>query len=55
MINANTDWDRLSRDGKRDLIKVMVRRALVAPGRGDDRVTVEMHADPIEGGDDASD
>jgi hypothetical protein len=55
MINANTDWDRLSRDGKRDLVKVMVRRALVAPDRGDDRVTVEMHGDPIEGGDDASD
>jgi hypothetical protein len=36
-----TDWDSLSFDGRRDLIRATVARAIVAPGRGPDRVTVE--------------
>lgn len=35
------DWDDLSHDGKRDLIKATIKRALVHPGRGEDRIEIE--------------
>jgi hypothetical protein len=36
------DWDRLSLDGRRSLIRAVVERADVVPGRGPDRITVEL-------------
>jgi site-specific DNA recombinase len=42
VLRADRDWDRLSLDGRRDLIRAVIERATVAPGRGDDRVTVEL-------------
>jgi DNA invertase Pin-like site-specific DNA recombinase len=42
VISASADWDRLTDDEKRDLIRVTVQRVDVAPGRGPDRVTVTM-------------
>jgi hypothetical protein len=41
-INAADDWDRLSLDARRALIRATVERARVSPGRGADRVTVEL-------------
>jgi hypothetical protein len=41
-LNAATDWDRLTVDEQRALIRVTVKRAIVAPGRGPDRVTIEL-------------
>jgi site-specific DNA recombinase len=42
-INAAEDWDRLSVDARRALIRATVRRATVAPsGRGAGRITVEL-------------
>jgi hypothetical protein len=41
-INAAADWDRLSLDARRALIRATVERVLVAPGRGAGRVTVEL-------------
>lgn len=41
-VNAARDWDRLSLDARRALIRATVARAVVAPGRGADRVTVEL-------------
>jgi site-specific DNA recombinase len=38
------DWDILALDERRDLIRAVVDRAVVAPGRGDDRVTVEARS-----------
>lgn len=43
-INAATDWDRLSLDARRDLIRATVERVAVAPGRGAGRVSVEFFA-----------
>jgi DNA invertase Pin-like site-specific DNA recombinase len=40
-VTTAADWDRLSFDGKRGVIRAVVARATVAPGRGPDRVTVE--------------
>jgi DNA-binding transcriptional MerR regulator len=42
VVNAAADWDRLSLDAHRGLIRATIDRVLVAPGRGDDRVTVEL-------------
>jgi DNA invertase Pin-like site-specific DNA recombinase len=42
MINAARDWDRLSLDARRALIRATVDRVLIAPGRGADRVVVEL-------------
>ena len=42
VINAAADWDDLSLAGRRDLIRATVERVTVAPGRGADRVTVEL-------------
>ena len=41
-INAADDWDRLSLDARRALIRATVAHARVAPGRGADRVAVEL-------------
>jgi DNA invertase Pin-like site-specific DNA recombinase len=42
-ISADRDWDRLTLDERRDLIRATVARAIVAPGgRGAGRVTVEL-------------
>jgi site-specific DNA recombinase len=41
-IRAVDDWDRLSLDARRALIRATVERVVVAPGRGVDRVTVEL-------------
>jgi site-specific DNA recombinase len=35
------DWDLLSDEGKRDLIKAVIGAAVVRPGRGADRITIE--------------
>lgn len=41
-VTAAADWDRLSLDARRALIRATVTRVVVAPGRGADRVTVEL-------------
>jgi len=41
-ISANLDWDRLTLDERRDLIRATVERVAVAPGRGADRITVDL-------------
>jgi DNA invertase Pin-like site-specific DNA recombinase len=41
-INAADDWDRLTIDAQRALIRATVAQVVVAPGRGSDRVTVEL-------------
>jgi hypothetical protein len=40
VVNAARDWDRLTRDEHRALIRLTVDRAVVAPGRGRDRVSL---------------
>jgi DNA invertase Pin-like site-specific DNA recombinase len=40
-VTTAADWDRLSFDGKRGVIRAVVARATVAPGRGPGRVTVK--------------
>jgi DNA invertase Pin-like site-specific DNA recombinase len=42
VVNGSADWEDLSLDGRRALIQATVDRALVRPGRGADRVTVEL-------------
>jgi DNA invertase Pin-like site-specific DNA recombinase len=41
-INAADDWDRLSLAARRELIRATVAGAVVSPGRGSDRVSVEL-------------
>jgi hypothetical protein len=41
-LNAARDWDRLSVDARRALIRATVDRVVVAPGRGESRVTVKL-------------
>ena len=42
-VNADTDWDELSLEARRELIRATVERAIVAPsGRGAERITVEL-------------
>lgn len=41
-INAAADWERLSLDARRALIRAVVERVVVRPGRGTDRVRVEL-------------
>jgi DNA invertase Pin-like site-specific DNA recombinase len=41
-ISAATDWDRLTVGERRALIQATVERVRVRPGRGADRVTVEL-------------
>jgi Resolvase, N terminal domain/Recombinase zinc beta ribbon domain/Recombinase len=40
-LHGGRDWDRLTVDGRRDLIRAVVKSAVVRPGRGVDRITVE--------------
>lgn len=44
-INAATDWDRLTLDARRRLIRAVVRVVWVDPGRGPGRITVELHGE----------
>ena len=42
-VNADADWDKLSLDGRRELIRATVKSAVVAPtGRGADRIAVRL-------------
>jgi len=41
-ITAGADWDRLTLDERRALIRATVARVTVAPGRGAGRIAVEM-------------
>jgi PHD/YefM family antitoxin component YafN of YafNO toxin-antitoxin module len=41
-INGAEDWDRLTLAERRALIRAIVARAVVRPGRGADRVVVEL-------------
>ena len=41
-VNAATDWERLTLDERRALIRATVESATVAPGRGADRVRVHL-------------
>ena len=40
-INADTDWDRLTLDEQRALIRATVARATVGPGRGAERIEIQ--------------
>jgi hypothetical protein len=42
VISGSDDWPRLSLEAQRALIRAVVERVTVAPGRGRDRVTVEL-------------
>jgi DNA invertase Pin-like site-specific DNA recombinase len=44
-ISADADWDRLTLDEQRALIRATVERATVAPGRGADRIAVKLFAE----------
>jgi hypothetical protein len=37
------DWDDLSLDGRRGLIRAVIERVDVGPGRGEDRITIRPH------------
>jgi DNA invertase Pin-like site-specific DNA recombinase len=39
-INAATDWDRLTLDEQRALIRATIKTAVVGPGRGAERITI---------------
>jgi site-specific DNA recombinase len=39
-IDANADWDRLTLDERRALIRATIDRAVVGPGRGPERITI---------------
>jgi hypothetical protein len=41
-VTASADWDDLTLDERRALIRATVSRAVVHPGRGPERVTVEL-------------
>jgi Recombinase/Recombinase zinc beta ribbon domain len=41
-ITAEADWDRLTLDERRDLIRATLKRVTVAPGRSPERVTVKL-------------
>jgi hypothetical protein len=41
-VNAARDWDRLTLGERRGLVRAVVARVLVAPGRGAGRVRVEL-------------
>jgi len=44
-ITAADDWDRLSRDGRRALIRATVERVLVRPARGAGRISVDLFSE----------
>jgi site-specific DNA recombinase len=39
-LNGAADWDRLTVDEQRDLIRATIESAIVAPGRGAERITI---------------
>jgi hypothetical protein len=41
-VTASGDWDALVLDEQRAIIRAVIERATVAPGRGRDRITVEL-------------
>jgi DNA invertase Pin-like site-specific DNA recombinase len=41
-VSADRDWERLTLEERRALIRATVDRVVVAPGRGADRVTVQL-------------
>ena len=41
-LDAAKDWDRLSHEARRELVKLVVDRVVVSPGRGPGRVRVEL-------------
>lgn len=41
-ITASTDWERLTTDEQRALIRATVARVTVGPGRRDERVTIQL-------------
>jgi site-specific DNA recombinase len=44
VVDADADWDLLTLEERRALIRATVARATVAPGRGPDRITVEARS-----------
>jgi DNA invertase Pin-like site-specific DNA recombinase len=44
-VNAAKDWDRLTLEEQREIVKATVESATVNPGRGRDRVTVRLFGD----------
>jgi DNA invertase Pin-like site-specific DNA recombinase len=44
-VNAATDWDLLTLDERRALIRATVERATVAPGRGAERLAVKLFSE----------
>ncbi len=42
VINANADWDRLALEARRQIIRATVNRAVIKPGRGAGRISVEL-------------
>jgi site-specific DNA recombinase len=43
-VNADTDWERLTLEERRGLIRATVKSATVKPGRGPDRIAIQDHA-----------
>jgi DNA invertase Pin-like site-specific DNA recombinase len=41
-VNASADWGRLELEERRDIIRATVESAVVAPGRGANRITVRL-------------
>jgi DNA invertase Pin-like site-specific DNA recombinase len=50
VVSASTDWELLTVAERRALIRAVVARVLVAPGRGAGRVTVELVGEEPAGG-----
>lgn len=48
-VTTAADWSRLTFDRKRRAIRAVVARAIVAPGRGPDRIKVEGHGSELLG------
>jgi hypothetical protein len=44
VLDAAADWESLSVEGRRGIIKAVLECALVAPGRGGDRITFEARS-----------
>jgi DNA invertase Pin-like site-specific DNA recombinase len=44
-VTASGDWDLLALDERRAIIRAVVERVTVAPGRGRDRITVEFRGE----------
>jgi hypothetical protein len=39
-INGAEEWEKLTHDEQRELIRLSIRSAVVAPGRGAERITI---------------